>query len=147
MQTFHASAAILGTKGIVVGGPSRSGKTSLIRHLIEEWQRFDRYSAWIGDDQLILEKIGDALLARTPDNIAGLAEQRGFGLVPIDHQLSARIDLVVELIPSEAVQSMPERQVDRYFGLVPAIQAPQSDLLYAASLIKTALANKSGPIE
>ncbi len=63
--------------GALILGQSGSGKSSLALSIIEGCPH--HRSALVADDAVIVEAVGDRLLARAPERIAGLLEIRGFG--------------------------------------------------------------------
>ena len=87
----HGSAIAIHGKGVLLLGPSGSGKSDLALRLI------DRGAKLICDDVVHIEN-NDSLpqLACAP-NIAGKIEVRGIGICPIDFVDSAPLRLVVQL--------------------------------------------------
>lgn len=67
--------------GILLLGDSGVGKTRLAFGLVEHcpWQR----TALIADDAVSLRRAGAAIYAASPGSIAGMAEIRGVGPVPL----------------------------------------------------------------
>ncbi len=63
--------------------------------------------ALISDDQVRLERRDEALLASPPTPIRGLLEIRGIGIVPMPFVETARVRLVVDLVPLADVPRMP----------------------------------------
>ena len=84
---IHASCAAREGKGVLLLGPSGSGKSDLLLRLI------DRGFDLVADDRVNVD--GD--LASAPAALAGLLEIRGLGLVRLPHVASARLALAVEL--------------------------------------------------
>ena len=98
-ETIHASCVTIGGRGVLLAGPSGSGKSDLALRLI------DRGAQLISDDYSLLQRAGAALVARAPANIAGRIEVRGIGIVPVAHQAEAPVALLVEL--DREVERMP----------------------------------------
>ena len=99
---LHASCVAIGGKGVLIAGPSGAGKSDLALQLI------DRGAQLIADDQTLLRREGDAIIAAAPATIAGLIEIRHIGLIkmPFTHALVA---LYIELAEDGAVlERMPE---------------------------------------
>jgi serine kinase of HPr protein (carbohydrate metabolism regulator) len=67
----------IGGRGVLIDGPSGSGKSALALALI------DRGAVLIGDDGVSIEPGAPAPLASPPPNIAGLIEIRGVGIVQV----------------------------------------------------------------
>lgn len=88
---LQASAVAIGGRALLIMGPPGSGKSSLALALI------DRGAQLIGDDAIMLDRIGDGLIASPPPNIAGMIEVRGVGLVSLATAAPAPVALVLEL--------------------------------------------------
>ena len=74
-ETVHASTVAVDGRAVLITGPSGSGKSDLALRLL------DRGFILVSDDQTIVKKDGDRLLASAPPNIAGKLEVRGIGIV------------------------------------------------------------------
>lgn len=104
--TQHGTVVVLDETGVLVTGPSQSGKTSLALALLERWTARGRFAALVADDRVILEASGGRLIARVPAVIAGLAERCGRGIGRLPHEPAAVIGLHVPILPT--VDRMPE---------------------------------------
>jgi serine kinase of HPr protein (carbohydrate metabolism regulator) len=96
-ETLHASAVLLRAGGVMLCGPSGSGKSSLCAALIEMHE-----ARLIGDDRLIIESEAEDLFAAPHDNLRGLLEVVGLGLLRLPFEARATINLVVDLTPLDA---------------------------------------------
>jgi serine kinase of HPr protein (carbohydrate metabolism regulator) len=94
-STHHASAVVIGDKGVLITGPSGTGKSTLARHLIDYARLNGRFGALIGDDRVHLEVVNGRILASPHVKIAGMIEIRGVGLATTNFIRSAAIDLLV----------------------------------------------------
>jgi serine kinase of HPr protein (carbohydrate metabolism regulator) len=95
---LHASAVQLAGQGVIIFGPSGSGKSSLALELLRQALR-DGNDAWlISDDRVDVEMRGKDLIAAPPAPLAGLIEVRGSGIHPINHIPDARLHLAAELV-------------------------------------------------
>lgn len=99
VPSVHATGLVLGAKGLVLRGPSGAGKSMLALLLFDEWEARGRKAAMVADDRLELAAEGPHLVMRPPANIAGLVELRGRGIVHRPFVTSARVHLVVDLVP------------------------------------------------
>lgn len=81
--------------GVLIFGPSGSGKSSLALSLLETCP-FHR-TALVADDYVRLEDKSGRLFARAPDRIAGQLEIRGFGPVSVRHVSASAIVLAIDL--------------------------------------------------
>ncbi len=106
MTSIHGCALLLGTRGVLLRGPSGSGKSHLARVLIGACQHSGRFARWICDDRVLLENFNGALVARSPATIEGKAELRGIGIVEVTSEPVGLLDLVVDLV--EETERMPE---------------------------------------
>ena len=92
-------------RAVLLRGPSGAGKSDLALRLI------DRGARLVADDQTHLARKGRALIASAPQVIAGRMEVRGIGIVTLRRsQLMARapLALIVDLVPPEKIERMPE---------------------------------------
>ena len=90
-ETIHASTVASDGRAVLITGPSGSGKSDLALRLI------DRGFTLVSDDQTIVRKDVDRLLAFAPANIAGKLEIRGIGIVEMEAASDIPIALLVEL--------------------------------------------------
>jgi HPr kinase/phosphorylase len=107
----HATTVAIGGRAMLLRGPSGSGKSDLALRLIDAGARL------VADDQSELSCDGGAVLVRAPDAIAGLIELRGVGVLRLDPLPIARLALVVDLVPPEAVERMPDQMTVEFFGV------------------------------
>lgn len=116
-DNIHASAVVIGERGVLVLGPSGSGKSALCFGLIEAARVQGLFGAWVGDDQLLASVHGGRLCVRPAPGIAGLAEQRGFGPVAVAHLPGAVIDLAVRLVEPQEAPRLPEPDTEVVAGV------------------------------
>jgi serine kinase of HPr protein (carbohydrate metabolism regulator) len=98
---IHASCVIWRDHGILLRGASGAGKSDLALRLIEAG------ATLVADDQVHLEIVGDAVLARPPQVLQGLLEIRGLGLLNFPFQAPAEVTLVIDLVAPERVERLP----------------------------------------
>lgn len=94
-ESLHASAVVIGDKGIVITGPSGAGKSTLARHLLDYAHLNGRFAALVGDDRITIERVNGRILAKGHTKIAGMIEIRGSGLAATKFMSEAVIDLLV----------------------------------------------------
>jgi HPr kinase/phosphorylase len=95
--TLHASCVAVGGKGLLILGPSGSGKSGLALELIARGARL------VADDRVDLSVEDDTLVARCPPPLRNMIEARGVGLLRCPAVDGAAIALAVDLgIPEEA---------------------------------------------
>ena len=106
-ETLHASTVASNGRAVLVTGPSGSGKSDLALRML------DRGFALVSDDQTIVKRDGDRLIASAPPTIAGKLEIRGIGIVELDRIDNVPVALIVEL--TSDIERLPddcrERQI------------------------------------
>ncbi len=115
----HATSVALRSRGgrwrgVLLRGPSGSGKSDLALRLLAAGGRL------ISDDQTRLAERRGALVAEAPPALAGMIEVRGLGVVRLRrNQLLARapVGLLVDLVPPERVERMPEHEREELLGV------------------------------
>ena len=105
-ETLHASTVAIDGRAVLLTGPSGSGKSDLTLRLL------DRGFTLVSDDQTIVRKDGDRLVASAPPNIAGKLEIRGIGIVDMDRVDNMPVALIVELTSSD-IQRLPDDSRER----------------------------------
>lgn len=96
---------------MLLRGPSGIGKSDLALRLI------DHGAVLVADDQVLLERDGDRLLASPPEMLAGLLEVRGLGILKFPYQIAAQIRLVVNLVELDEVVRLPETATEDFLGI------------------------------
>jgi serine kinase of HPr protein (carbohydrate metabolism regulator) len=98
-KTVHGTCVALGTAGALLRGSCGSGKSDLaLRFLYLPSDRLGADPALVADDQVILRRDGDRVLASCPQALCGKIEVRGFGIAHLKAQrCEAELKLVVDL--------------------------------------------------
>ena len=63
---IHATAVLLGDRGVLITGASGAGKTTLALALVHECRSRGWFAALVADDQLFLSSQGGHLLCSVP---------------------------------------------------------------------------------
>ena len=104
-ETLHASTVCSDGRAVLITGPSGSGKSDLALRLL------DRGFTLVSDDQTIVKRDGDRLLASAPPMIAGKLESRGIGIVEVDRVENVPVALILEL--TSDIQRLPDDSRER----------------------------------
>lgn len=103
-ERLHASCVSIGSNGVLLVGKSGSGKSDLTLRIM----------AWgamlVADDQVILTSEDGHLTASVDASIRGLLEIHGVGLVRYPVANNVPVRLVVELVPLEKMEHLPQPQ-------------------------------------
>jgi serine kinase of HPr protein (carbohydrate metabolism regulator) len=105
--TIHASAILCGTCGILIRGPSGSGKSSLALSLLQAAPQGASFARLVGDDRIHLEAAHGRLLMRPAKTLEGLIEIRGLGIRRLPFEPVAVVRLAVDLAAPDA-ERLPE---------------------------------------
>lgn len=99
--TLHATCVSIAGKGLLLLGESGSGKSDMALRLIHDG------ATLIGDDQIVITKRDDHLLASPAPNIHGMIEARGIGILHLPFVRDIPLKLAVELVTCDKVERMP----------------------------------------
>jgi HPr kinase/phosphorylase len=140
MIRVHGTSVALGGEGVLLRGPSGSGKSDLALRLIDEGARL------IADDQTELQRIGGTLRMSAPDTIAGAIEVRGLGILRVPSVAAAPLRLVVDLVAEEAaIERLPEPRCCELEGLSFPLLALQPFAASASAKLRLALKALAAP--
>lgn len=108
---LHATTISLSGSGILIRGPSGSGKSSLALQLLESQGSglgmASIAASLVADDQTELCKRNGKVYASPPLSIAGLLEVRGHGILRLPFERDVAVGLVVDLQPASAIARLP----------------------------------------
>jgi HPr kinase/phosphorylase len=111
MRLVHGTTVDLEGRGVLILGPSGSGKSDLALRLI------DGGAVLVADDQTELAAEDGRLVARPPAAIAGLLEVRGVGIARVAYRARTVLTTVVDLVPSDAVERLPGPDFAQFLGI------------------------------
>ena len=125
----HGTAVAIEGEAVLLRGSPGTGKSDLALRLIDGGARL------LADDQAVLQRVNERILVRAPAPIAGLIEVRGVGILRVDPVDEAPLALIVDLVPSAAVERLPESRFEAVLGLtIPLIALAPFEASAAAKL-------------
>lgn len=113
-KLVHATCVAAAGRGILISGPSGSGKSDLALRFITSGDIERLCGApprLVGDDQIVLENVSGRVIARPPTQLAGKLEVRGLGIVDFAHVAEADVALLVKLVASNEVPRMSDNDI------------------------------------
>jgi HPr kinase/phosphorylase len=140
--TIHASAVLVGSRAVLVQGPSGSGKSQLALALLEAAETGTLpFVRLVADDRAEVEAVHGRLLVRPAAALAGLIEVRGLGIRQMAYEPMAVVGLIVDLAAPDASR-MPEsgaqsREIEGITLPRLAVAAGQSPLPSVLSYLRT----------
>ena len=114
-QRLHGTSVELSGQGILILGPSGSGKSSLARDLIVLGAKL------VADDQTVLTQDGPTITLSRPPSLPTGLELRGIGIVACPCVASAPLRMIVDLAETEQDRIPPEREYAVFGVKVPLI--------------------------
>jgi serine kinase of HPr protein (carbohydrate metabolism regulator) len=107
-------------KGVLIEGPSGSGKSGLALRALQHGFRL------VADDRVLLWRSAGRLYGRAPDPLHGLIEMRGLDVVPATALAFAEVALVARLGTPDRI---PQPEVEtRLQKVIPALEIAANDL-------------------
>ena len=114
---IHATCINLEGLGLLLRGPSGSGKSDLALRMMEN------NSQLIADDRVDLTLEDGVLIARAPSCRRGLLEVRGVGVIEVPYSNSIQILGIINLVENNKIQRMPVPRMEFLLGVkIPSYQ-------------------------
>jgi serine kinase of HPr protein (carbohydrate metabolism regulator) len=139
-SNIHATALLVGDRGILVMGASGSGKTTLALALVGRFAARGLFSRLVGDDQLFTACHAGRLVCRAPEAIAGTVEVFGIGPRPVVVEPAMVVDLVLRLVPADRAERLQADAVETIAGCaLPRIDLAERNVNAAAPVVAARL--------
>ena len=110
-KNLHGTCLAVGTRGVLLIGPAGSGKSDLALRLIDQPGRGTGgdlvTTRLVADDQVMVRRSGERILASAPPALKGLMEVRGLGLLSSPALEEVVLRLVFRLVPGTEPERMP----------------------------------------
>jgi HPr kinase/phosphorylase len=121
-ETLHASCVAVNGRGLLILGPSGSGKSALAIRLIAVG------ALLVSDDRTLVGLEGRTLVASCPNPaLRGLVEARGLGILRVPAVDSVPLTLVIDLGQPEPDRLPPPRTVTILGTELSLVLHPQND--------------------
>ncbi len=133
MTLIHATCVAIDGVGVLIRGPSGSGKSDLALRLI------DRGATLVSDDYCDVYPEDSCLMATAPAAIAGKLEVRGYGIVPLPCVDGVAIKLIADLRPKEDIERMPDSETCTIDGIAVRRMVLDAETHSAPAKIRLAL--------
>lgn len=134
---IHASCLEIDGCGVLLRGPSGSGKSSLVLQMLDAGE-----ALFLGDDQIEIIADGQNLRARPAERLAGLLHIHGLGIDHRPHIKETHIKLIVELVPvaeRDSILPLAEPSYVEIEGIsLPCIRLCAYDMATPARLLRAA---------
>jgi serine kinase of HPr protein (carbohydrate metabolism regulator) len=112
VMLVHSTTVAFAGRGVMLRGPSGSGKSELALRLMEQsgtgLGRVNLKANLIADDQTEVFERKSKLWVRCPKTITGQMEMRGLGIFSVKPAKPCPLALVVDLQPAATIERMPE---------------------------------------
>ena len=118
VAVIHGSCVAIDGHGVLLLGAPGSGKSDLVLRLIDHHGSGTsgrlRAIRLVADDQVVITRQGNALMASAPAALAGKLEVRGLGIVAVPALAEVPLDLVIRLTPASEIERLPDLETSRF---------------------------------
>jgi HPr kinase/phosphorylase len=115
---LHATCISVDGFGLLFLGPPGSGKSDLALRLIDQpgggLSGVEKVSHLVADDQVLIRRDVDALIASPPAALAGLLEVRGLGPMRVRHLPEVTLAAAIRLVPHPEIERLPDHPAHRH---------------------------------
>jgi HPr kinase/phosphorylase len=120
-EILHATCVAVERRGLLILGPSGSGKSALALRMISLG------AGLVADDRTEVSVEGGQLIGRCPEALVGLIEARGIGILRAPAVPQATITLVADLGQLEDQRLSPHRKITIMGCEADLVLHPQND--------------------
>jgi len=106
-KNIHANGLIFDDIGIIIRGPSGSGKSLLSLSLLEFGSMKGNRAILVSDDRLDIFVQNNQLIMSVPEQISGKIELAGRGIIECAYKKSTMVHILIDLV--EKFERMPEK--------------------------------------
>jgi len=104
----HGTAVVIGTTGLIVIGPSGSGKSSVAVQLMAGARRYGHLALLLSDDQVFVDSVNGRVVATAPQTIKGRIELYGSGIGYAETIDSTVLDFALQPVAADSANRIPE---------------------------------------
>ena len=114
LVVLHASTIAAGDRAALIRGASGTGKSDLALRCISKAPTplLPQQARLVSDDQTIIERSNGQLLASAPEQIAGLLEVRGIGILRVNDAVAPGKTPLALVVDLDEQAEKPERLPD-----------------------------------
>jgi HPr kinase/phosphorylase len=146
---LHGTCVSVGGEGVLILGKPGSGKSALALRLIDEpgygISGVLLRSELVADDQVIVTRDQDRLMASAPASLRGKLEIRGLGIVTLATQPSVPLTLVVKLQEHSAIERLPDPATFDILGMALPLVEIDAKMAAAPARLRAALNSLKQP--
>ncbi|RKE79838.1 HPr kinase/phosphorylase [Rhizobium sp. AG855] len=118
----HGTAIVVDGTGLFFCGPSGCGKSGLAFDCLAEATLRGLPNALVADDQVLLARQNERIVARRPDAIRGLMELRYSGIVAVNSVEEAELHFAILPVNADGNMRLPPE--NERLSLTPEIDLP-----------------------
>ena len=115
---IHGSCIAVDGLGVLLLGAPGAGKSDLVLRLLDHQGSGIsgrlRAAQLVADDQIVIERHGERLMASAPAALFGKLEVRGLGIVEAPAVPQALLALAVRLSDSSEIERLPDLGISRF---------------------------------
>jgi HPr kinase/phosphorylase len=109
---IHGTCLAIGAEGVLLVGKPGAGKSDLALRLIDQrglgLTGELRAAELVADDQVVIRRQRDQLVASAPPALRGKLEIRGLGIAELPVVAETRLRLAVRLTPAAEIERLPD---------------------------------------